>query len=200
MPIMTPLSTRFALHGDWQRSIAARAIDFVPVPGSFRPVGECTLEYPFDHPWHDELGTDNIFLVTDGVMAQAEFFLNGASLGHAGPFATYRFAVPIALLRPQGNVLSVRIRDIIESFGITPGRRFDAGLNRDIYLERRPAIFIESIAFRPTLNAELSSAACQVLVDINGETAAQMTASLTERTSGRIGRVCGRLRHLISTR
>lgn len=182
---MTSMTNRFDLHGDWQRSIAAQVIDYVPVPGSFRPLGECTLDYTFDHPWPGDAGTDRFFLITEGVMAQAEFSLNGEPLGHAGPFATYRFVVPAALLRAQGNVLSVRIRDIIESFGITPGRRFDAGLNRDIYLERRPAAFIESIAFRPTLSADQSVAACQVLVEINGKTDAQVTVSLTERASGR---------------
>ena len=186
MTTIPPFSTRFPLHGDWQRSMAGRVIDFVPVPGSFRPVGECVLASTFDHPWPGELGSDRLFLVTEGVMAQAKFEMNGSALGSAGPFATYRFAIPAEQLRAQGNVLSVCIRDIIESFGITPGRRFDAGLNRAIYLERRPAAFIESVAFRPTLSADLSAASCQVLVEINGETDAQVTATLTERASGRV--------------
>ena len=186
MTITPPTSTRFALHGDWQRSIAGRVIDFVPVPGSFRPLGECTLEFAFDHPWPDAPGAERLFLVSEGVMAHAEFSMNGEALGSAGPFATYRFAVPTTLLRVRGNVLSVRIRDIVESFGTTPGRRFDAGLNRDIFLERRPAAFIESLAFRPTLSPDLTAAACQVLVEINGDTEAQVSATLTERASGRV--------------
>ncbi len=180
------LNGHFSLHGDWLRTVASRAIDFVHVPGSYRPMGECTLEFTFNHPWMDDLGTDRIFLVTEGVMANAEFWLNDELLGCAGPFARYRFEVPIALLRQLGNVLSVRIRDISESFGTTPGRRFDAGLNRDIFLERRPAAYIESIAFRPTLAADLLSATCQVLVQMNGATRGQLTASLTERATGRV--------------
>lgn len=179
-------SARFYLHGDWQRSIASRVIDFIRVPGSYRPLGECTLEFTFDHPWPDDMGTDRLILVIEGVMAHADFSLNGESLGSAGPFARYRFAVPTALLRAQGNLIAVRICDISESFGTTPGRRFDAGLNRDIFLERRPAAFIESIAFRPVLSHDLCSATCQVLVEINGDTRAQVTASLTERATGRV--------------
>ncbi|MDR3707445.1 MAG: glycoside hydrolase family 2 TIM barrel-domain containing protein [Capsulimonadaceae bacterium] len=183
----TLFQSRISLHGQWQRSIGGRVIDFVTVPGSFRPMGECVLEYAFD-AFSLEGGSDGdrFFLVTEGVLGHAEFRLNGEVLGRALPFTTYRFPVPVTLLRSRHNVVSVRIRDIVDTFGPMPGRRYDSGLNRDIYLERRPAAFIESVAFRPNLANDLASASCQILVDINGETGARVAASLAERSTGRV--------------
>ncbi len=174
---------RLPLSGMWKRTIRDRQIDFVPVPGSFRPVGECMLEFAFDCAWADD--TARVFLVTEGVMANAEFTLNGLVLGTAGPWATYRFELPAGLLR-GGNVITARVRDITEAFGITPGRRYDAGLNRAIYLERRPAAFIESVAFQPVLNTECSAAEVMVRVEVNGATTDTVAVTLTERDSGRV--------------
>ena len=35
------------LDGWWKRSVGTGCIDFVAVPGSYEPLGECTLEREF---------------------------------------------------------------------------------------------------------------------------------------------------------
>ena len=111
---------RQTLHGYWQRTIAGRGIDYVPVPGSYRPVGECVLEFAFD--WTEGAAAERVFLVTEGVMANAEFTLNGQVLWTAGPWTPYRFEIPSGLLRAR-NVVTARLQDITASFGTTPGSR-----------------------------------------------------------------------------
>ncbi len=183
--IQQQVTTRFSLQGMWRRTINDRGIDTVPVPGCYRPLGACTLEFDFWHPWPDAGGTERIFLVSEGVMASAAFTLNGQPLGVAGPWATYRFELPTGLLRGE-NSISAHVRDISESFGTTPGRRFDAGLIRELYLERRPAAFISAVSFQPRLNEACNSAECTVLVEIDGQTAEMVQLTLAERRSGRV--------------
>ena len=70
---------RIDLGGWWRRSVGGRQIDYVRVPGSYRPVGQCTLERQvhLDQP----LGrSGRVFLVTEGVLATAAFRLNGQRL------------------------------------------------------------------------------------------------------------------------
>ncbi len=126
------------LAGPWRRSIADKTIDTVPVPGCYPPVGECDLARDFTLPDGFLQPGARYFLVTEGVLAAADFTLNNRPVGHAGPFVPYRFEVPADLLR-ESNTLTAHLRDIPEPFGTTPGRRYDAGLIRPIYLERRPA-------------------------------------------------------------
>ncbi|HEX2949399.1 MAG TPA: hypothetical protein VHV83_07495 [Armatimonadota bacterium] len=104
---------RYTLSGNWARTINGRLVDYVHVPGSYRPVGECVLHFNFPLPW-ETLGNDRLFLVTEGVMANAEISCNGQVLGTAGPWTTYRFEVPTGLLNKE-NVITARVRDIVES-------------------------------------------------------------------------------------
>lgn len=175
---------RIDLAGQWKRSVGGRDIDFVTVPGSYAPLGQCALECEFDCPWEPS-SQHRLFLVTEGVLASAAFFLNGEDIGVAGPWATYRFELPTGLLK-RHNVIQARIRDIVEDFGPTPGRRFDAGLVRRIWIERRPAAFLESMAFRAELADDLASASCTVAVEINGGTAQPAEVVLAERETGRV--------------
>ncbi len=177
------VENRIDLAGQWVRSVGGRDIDFVDVPGSFAPLGECALEREFDCTWATE-GRGRAFLVTEGVLATAVFSLNGQEVGTAGPWATYRFELPAGLLKER-NVVRGRVRDITEAFGPTPGRRFDAGLVRPVWIERRPATFLEDMAFRAEPAEDFSSAACTVSVELNGGEGT-VDVVLTERATGRV--------------
>ncbi len=174
---------RIDLAGQWVRSVGGRDIDFVDVPGSFAPLGECALEREFDCPWAGEAG-GRAFLVTEGVLATASFSVNGQEVGTAGPWATYHFELPAGLLRER-NIIRARVCDITEAFGPTPGRRFDAGLVRPIWIERRPATFLEDMAFRAEPAEDFSSAACTVSVELNGG-GGTVDVVLSERATGRV--------------
>jgi hypothetical protein len=173
---------RIDLAGQWVRSVGGRDIDFVDVPGSYAPLGECVLEREFECAWSGAGG--RAFLVTEGVLATASFSINGREVGTAGPWATYRFELPARLLKAR-NVIRARVRDLTEAFGPTPGRRFDAGLVRPIWIERRPATFLEDMAFRAEPAPDFSSAACTVSVELNGGAGA-VDVVLAERESGRV--------------
>ena len=171
------------LAGRWVRSVGGRDIDFVDVPGSYAPLGECTLERAFDCPWGGG-AEGRAFLVTEGVLATVTFSVNGQEVGSAGPWATYRFELPAGLLGER-NTIRARVRDIQEAFGPTPGRRFDAGLVRPLWIERRPAVFLEDMAFRAEPAGDFSSAACTVAVEVNGGDGA-VDVVLAERDTGRV--------------
>jgi len=178
------MSHRIDLHGTWIRSVGGRDIDTVPVPSAYPPLGECVLRREFHIPLKSG-PTDRHFLCTEGVLASAEFSINGHVLGKAGPWAPYRFEIPPTVLK-ETNTIQAVVRDMVETFGPTPGRRFDGGLVRPIWIERRPAAFIDQVAFRYDLRDDHSAATCSVIVQIDGkaETAAQVT--LAERDTGRI--------------
>lgn len=172
---------RFDLSGQWERAIAGQVVDTVPVPGCYRPVGECELRFGFE--WQGEPGR-RVFLVTEGVMATAAFTLNGVALGQAGPWATYRFEIPEGLLQPY-NTITARLRDLPEPFGTTPGRRYDAGLFRPIYLETRPCAYLASVSFTTVFDEDMTRADCAVTPEVDGEPA-PFTVTLTERATGRV--------------
>ncbi len=175
---------RVDLGGWWQRLIGGRPIDYVSVPGSYPPVGQCTLARQFRlHPVPSD-GCRS-FLVTEGVLATATFTLNGRPLGAAGPWATYRMEIPPNLLRPD-NEIQADVRDMIESFGPMPGRRFDGGLARDLYIEHRPRTFLADFAFRPELNDEFSAADCTVDIELDGPEQLMADVVLAELPSRRV--------------
>jgi hypothetical protein len=159
---------RLELEGRWKRYVGGEFVDSVQVPGSYEPLGECRLEreFPFD-PTRAEPGS-RYFLVSEGVLASASFNLNGHELGRAGPWVTYRFELPAGSLR-AANVVEARVRDMTEKFGLTPGRRMDAGLIRSVYLERRPAAFISDMLFDYEISPDMGSVKCRVKVEIDGD-------------------------------
>jgi len=177
------MSSRLDLGGTWKRLIGGQAVDFVPVPGSYAPVGECVLETAFECGWPAQGG--RCFLCTEGVLASAEFTLNGRKIGRAGPFVPYAFELPQGLLQ-RHNTLQACVRDIVELFGGTPGRRFDGGLIRELCLERRAKCFIEHAAFRYELAKDFSAAHCTVMVELNGPPEGAVECTLAERETGRV--------------
>jgi hypothetical protein len=154
------------LHGDWRRSVGGRALDFVPVPGTFPPCGECQLDFELELPEGWDAGA-RCFLVTEGVLSEADFAINGRALGTAGPWVTTRFELPRGTLT-KANRITATIRDITAHFGPMAGRRYDAGLQRPVRLERRPATFIASVGFQTVLSDDLRAARVAVAVEQDG--------------------------------
>ncbi len=167
------------LGGRWQRSVGTRCIDSVAVPGSYEPLGECTLEREFRWNPADDGASWRHFLCTEGVLAEAEFSLNGEPVGRAGPWVPYRFEIPPGILK-QSNHLLARVRDTAVPFGLTPGRRMDAGLIRGISIERRPAAFISSLQFHYELSQDFVTAACSVAVAFDGAAPGTTVEALLE--------------------
>jgi hypothetical protein len=176
---------QFNLGGTWVQSIGGREIDYVNIPGAFPPIGACTLARTFDLPW-EASAKQRIFLVTEGVLARAAFVLNGQPIGEAGPWATYRFELPAGLLKPEGNLLQAHLRDLGEAFGPMPGRRFECGLPRAIYLERRPTVYLASMTFHAELSEERDVAHCSVSVEVDGQPQRAAHVIMAEQETGRV--------------
>ena len=176
---------QFSLGGTWAQSVRGRQIDYVTIPGAFPPIGECTLARTFDLPWPSD-AKHRLFLVTEGVLAKATFVLNGQPIGEAGPWATYRYELPAGLLKPAGNMLEAHLRDLGEAFGPMPGRRFACGLPREIYLERRPLVYLAGMTFQAELNEERDTAHCSVSVEIDGQIQRAAHVILAEKETGRV--------------
>ena len=173
-----------SLSGPWKRIIDGVHIDEVEVPGSYRPVGECVLEREFSCNWKLE-NDERVFLVTEGVLASAEFSVNGQMLGKAGPWCTYRFELPEGLLR-RNNTIQARIRDITEPFGPMPGRRFDGGLARPLWIERRSSTFLADMHIVYELSDDLLSASCAVSIETDGTEPNETLVILQESASRRV--------------
>ncbi len=176
-------ANRIDLAGQWLRSISGRDLDYVNVPGSYPPVGECTLSREFAANWPEDPGS-RVFLVSEGVLAEAEFRLNDQLIGQAGPYCGYRFELPAGCLSVR-NRLAVTVRDMPVLFGPTPGRRFDGGLHHDLWLERRPATFIENVWFQAELSPDYARAECSLTVKLDGPADEQLNVTLIERATGR---------------
>ena len=174
-------TTRLDLGGRWRRVLDGTQIDFVTVPGSYAPLGSCTLEHVFDCAW---TAGQRVRLVLEGVLASATVTLNGQVLGRAGSWAIYDFAVPQGLLVAQGNRLQIEVSDLLEAFGPVPGRRWDGGLIRPIYLEWLPQTALRGVLFRAGLSADLRTAHSSVQVDLDGPGTAAVQVTVQARATG----------------
>ena len=178
------MTDKIDLSGTWKRHIGGRQIDFVTVPGSFAPIGECMFEREFACASSLRDG-ERLFLVTEGVLATSTFTLNGHKLGHQPvPGPPIAFELPAGLLKTHNNI-TAHIRDLVEPFGPTPGRRFDAGLVRRIWIECRPATFLQSFSFSAVVSSDLTSADCTVAVEIDGPSSNPVEITLKDCTTGR---------------
>jgi len=168
-----------SLNGTWRRSIAGHTLDFVDVPGSYRPVGQFLLERKFD--WKGETAGP-LFLITDGVASRARFSINGRKIGQAKAWVPYQFEIPTGTLQAE-NHIKVEMEDLSTQFGPMPGRRFDAVM-RSLVIEQRPPVFIEEVRFHAVLNDELDRAMCEVKVKTSAPVSLDLL--LIERPGGRV--------------
>lgn len=99
-----------------------------------------------------------IFIVFDGVMTDAEVFVNGQSAGpkHQGGF--YRFKYEITdLIRPGENLLEVTVSKVSSDASVEAAERQSdywvfGGIYRPVRLEAVPRQFIERVAIDAQLN------------------------------------------------
>ncbi len=170
---------RLDLGGSWTRAVGGTVIDEVAVPGSYPPVGACVLSRAFAWDPIPEHG-ERLYLVTEGVLASARFVLNGVELGTAAAWAQYRFAIPPGALRAGENRIEAHVRDLEEAFGPVPGRRFDGGLIRPLWIEARAATWLASMRWTAGLSADCLSASPSVAVAIDGGGAARVAIELSD--------------------
>jgi hypothetical protein len=157
--------------------------DIIEVPSSLRPSGYYQLRREFLLP---EISPHlRAMLHFDAITYFGRVSVNGTELGTMGPYVPYEFDCTRPS-RKGNNAIQVAIADLAPdpsgagkdklALGVNPGWEAYGGIIRDVYLEVRPAAFIDNVRFGYKLNADYTQAACR----------AQVTVSSLTETTGNI--------------
>ena len=157
--------------------------DIIEVPSSLRPSGYYQLRREFLLP---EISPRlRAMLHFDAITYFGRVSVNGTELGTMGPYVPYEFDCTRPS-RKGNNAIQVAIADLAPdpsgagkdelALGVNPGWEAYGGIIRDVYLEVRPAAFIDNVRFGYKLNADYTHAACR----------AQVTVSSLTETTGNI--------------
>jgi hypothetical protein len=170
--------TRISLNGEWERYIDSELYDVVQVPSSQRPLGSHHLKRSFPLP---RLSShQRAVLHFDAITYFGRVSVNEANLGNMSLYVPYEFDfTPHA--REGGNDVDVAITDLVAepdgsgqheiALGVNPGWEAYGGIIRDVWVELRPAAFIENVRFGYTLNNDYTQAACHSQVYVTASRA-----------------------------
>jgi hypothetical protein len=161
--------TRLSLQGNWERYIEGELYDRIQVPSSQHLVGSYHLKCSFLLP---RLAPDQRALLHfEGITYFGRATVNGVELGTMSLYVPYDFDfTPHA--KEGGNELVVAIADLLPdakgagkdelALGVNPGWEAYGGIIRDVWVETRPAAYIDNLRFGYTLNDAYTRAACRV--------------------------------------
>jgi hypothetical protein len=176
------------LNGNWERHIGGELFDIIAVPSSLRPTGLYRLKRTFILPRLARV--ERAFACFEGITYFGRVFVNGAELGTMGPYVPYEFEFTEQAIEGQ-NHIEVSIADACPepggagkdeiALGVNDGWEAYGGIIRDVYVETRPAAFIENIRFGYTLNKDHTQASCRAQVHVSSTT--RGTAQLEVRLS-----------------
>jgi hypothetical protein len=170
---------RVDLNGVWERRIDGKLYDTVQVPSSLRPSGFYELSREFLLP--DLSPHQRAIIHFDAITYFGRVLVNGTELGTMGPYVPYEFDFT-RQARKGKNVMTVAIADLTPdpsgagkdelALGVNPGWEAYGGIIRDVYVEVRPATYIDNVRFGYKLDADYTSATCraQVIVSSSAET------------------------------
>src|SRR5271157_1670320 len=144
--------SRVDLAGTWERHVHGKLLDAIPVPSSQRPMGFYHLQREFLLP--ALAGRERAIVHFDAIAYHGRVFVNGTELGTMGPFLPFEFDFT-AHAREGKNQIDVAIADLhpdptgageneIALF-VNPGWEGYGGIIRDVYVEIRPAAFIDNV-------------------------------------------------------
>lgn len=194
---LTGTRSRVDLNGQWARWVGEKLYDLIEVPSSLRPSGSYQLRREFLLP---ELSPhQRAMLHFEAITYFGRVSVNGTELGTMGPYVPYEFDFT-RQARKGTNTVGVVITDLASglngagkdelALGVNPGWEAYGGIIRDVYLEVRPAAFIDNVRFGYKLNADFSEATCraQVMVSSLSETPGQVELVLL-RAGSEVARV-----------
>ncbi|MGO4290477.1 glycoside hydrolase family 2 TIM barrel-domain containing protein [Chitinophaga sp. RAB17] len=145
----------------------------IPVPSNWEQQGFGGYNYGHDKVKADEQGTyryrfaapanwrqQQVNIVFDGVMTDAEVKVNGRLAGAIHQGAFYRFKYDISSLLHNGsNLLEVKVSKMSANAGVNRAERNGdfwvlGGIYRPVYLEVKPLIHIDRIAINATAKGD----------------------------------------------
>jgi len=169
---------RVDLAGLWERYIRGKLLDIIPVPSSLSPSGLYSLQREFVLPALSS--RQRAILHFDAVNYHSRALINGDELGATTPYVPIEFEftkqakegknrveVAIADLRPGPGGAG---KDEI-ALGVNPGWEAYGGIIRDVYVELRPATYIDNVRFGYQLSEGYRKASCRALVSVASSTA-----------------------------
>lgn len=166
--------TRIDLNGTWERSIAGRRVGSLAVPCSLPPSGRYELTRTCAVP--RLVGGQRAFLHFEAITYFARVFLNGVEVGVMDPYVPHEFEITRGL-KEGNNEIRVALADLVPEsngagsdqirLGVSPGWEAYGGIIRDVWVELRPAAFVENANFSYTLAAGFGSAGCRTVVYVN---------------------------------
>ena len=165
--------SRISLNGEWEHLVDGKLYDTATVPSSRRPSGFYSLHRRLELP---RLGQgDRAFIHFEAVTYWARVSVNGRTLGTMGPYVPYEFEFT-APAKEGTNEIQVEIADLVPfadgtakseiALGVHPGFESYGGIIRDVWVELRPASFIENVrlAYELSDNYSVCSVRPRVMV------------------------------------
>jgi hypothetical protein len=188
----TRTRSRVDLNGQWERRVAGELYDLVEVPSSLRPSGYYQLRREFLLP---ELSPhQRAILHFEAITYFGRVAVNGTELGTMGPYVPYEFDFT-RQAKKGTNTVEVAIADLTPdpsgagkdelALGVNPGWEAYGGIIRDVYVEVRPAAFIDNVRFGYKLNADYTQAACRAQVMVSTLTEGSANIELALVRAGR---------------
>lgn len=166
------------LNGWWDYRIGDGEFFKKRVPYSDAPVGfaECRLSFDAEHQTHDK----RAFLVFDGITYSADVTFNGKCLGTMRPYCEYRYEIT-ELIKENGNLLEVTVRDTDVVFGPAEGWENYSGIIRDVYIEYTEKNIIDSVFWHTELSDDYQNAVCTVEIVLD-----EKNANANKNSSARV--------------
>jgi hypothetical protein len=183
--------SRVDLNGHWERRIGDARYDIIQVPSSLRPSGFYQLRREFLLP---KLSPHQCAILHfDAITYFGRVSVNGTELGTMGPYVPYEFDFT-RRAKTGTNTVEVAIADLAPepggagkdelALGVNPGWEAYGGIIRDVYLEVRPAAFIDNVRFGYKLNADYTRATCRAQVMVSSSTQTPGYVDLVLRRDG----------------
>ena len=172
---------RISLNGYWERWIAGRVYDSIPVPSSYRPVGTARLVRSVDFPAIS--AGQRVILRFEGIAGNGTLRVNGHEAGTLGPYIRHDFDVT-GYVKTGPNQIEMEITDWQVPMGLGPTAAWESsgGIIYDAYAEIRTDPYIENARLSYTLSPNFTTADCKLDVFVRGTSAqdVQLSADLQQ--------------------
>jgi hypothetical protein len=182
-----PTRTAVDLNGDWERYVHGKLVDVITVPASLRPSGLYRLRRSFLLP--RLANGERSILHFDAINYHGRVFVNGHELGTTIPYVPYEFDFTAQAIEGR-NTVEVQIADALPEpdgtgkdeieYASPGGWEPYGGIIRDVYVDVRPATYIDNVRFGYQLSSDLESASCtsQVFISSTETQSAECELSL----------------------
>ncbi len=148
---------RIALAGRWERWLGDKALDTIPVPSSYRPIGVASLRRRVNMPAVGE--TRRAVLRMEGITHQAQVRINGRDIGSLDPWTPYEFDITPAV-QPGSNDIEVEVSDWQVPLGPSNAWEAYGGIIRNLFIDLRPDPYIENVRLQYEISPKLDRADC----------------------------------------